>query len=146
MNAAEFNRAFEAVRRWADRRREVVALGLAGSWARGQAGADSDIDFVILTGHPSLFRNSADWLFEIASQESDLIPSHWNDEDWGDIWCRRVRFSPSTEVEFNFATPGWASTNPIAEGSRRVVSGGFLIVVDKQGILSAFVDTLSRSR
>lgn len=31
----------------------VVAIGLAGSWARGAGGPDSDVDLVVLTGEPT---------------------------------------------------------------------------------------------
>jgi len=146
MNIHEFSRVFESVKRWAERSGTVVALGLAGSWARGNARADSDIDFVILTEDPSLFRENAEWLDEIAWQETGLVLLRWNDEDWGNIWCRRAYFEPSAEIEFNFGTPAWASIKPPAEGARRIVIDGFKIAVDKQGILSAFIGTLSRSR
>ena len=144
MNSQEFNRVLESVRRWVERRNEIVALGLAGSWARGAARVDSDIDLVFLTEDPDSFRRSTEWLDEIAWEESGFIPSYWNDEDWGNIWCRRVYFAPSTEVEFNFGSSAWACVDPVAEDTRRIVTDGFQIIVDKQGILSALVETLSR--
>ena len=43
---------------WAERRSDIVGVALVGSWARGAASLDSDIDLILLTPNPDAFRVS----------------------------------------------------------------------------------------
>ncbi|MGH2704321.1 MAG: nucleotidyltransferase domain-containing protein [Actinomycetota bacterium] len=43
-------------------RPDVCGVAIVGSWARGEARADSDLDLVILTEDPSRYTHADDWL------------------------------------------------------------------------------------
>lgn len=47
---------------WSQRDARVVAAGVCGSHARGQARSDSDIDFCILTADPASFLEGGSWI------------------------------------------------------------------------------------
>lgn len=124
------------VTQWSERKPDVLALGLAGSWARGDQRMDSDIDFILLVGDPISFKDDGQWLSEIDWMSIGLTIGDWKDEIWGAVWCRRVTATPFVEIEFNFAAVSWASISPIDEGTRRVVSDALRILTDKRGHLT----------
>jgi hypothetical protein len=43
------------------------------------------------------------------------------------------------EVEFGFAAPSWAATEPVDAGTAQVVGDGFRVLYDPVGILRALV-------
>jgi uncharacterized protein len=49
---------------------------------------------------------------------------------------RRVRLQSGLEVEFGIAPLSWAATDPLDAGTRKVVQGGFRILVDPDGRLT----------
>jgi uncharacterized protein len=122
---------------WAKEQPTVQAVALVGSYARGTARADSDIDIVVLTNAPEFFRADASWLDAIGWNDVGACPVKWQDEDYGVLWSRRlwleqVRF----EVEIGFARPSWAEVNPLDPGTRRVVADGCRILYDPDGLLA----------
>ena len=66
-------------------------------------------------------------------------------EDWGMLRSIRVVYRDGLEVEFGFALPGWASTDCVAEGTRRVVSDGIRIIVDRHAQLAALARAVAQS-
>ena len=58
---------------------------------------------------------------------------------YGVAWSEHIHLQPDVEVELTFAKCSWASTDPIDEGTRRVVGDGFLIVFDKDGSLHRLI-------
>lgn len=50
------------------------------------------------------------------------------------------------EVELTLAPLSWADTNPIDDGSRRVVADGLVAVIDKDGLLRAIGDAVHADR
>ena len=46
---AECDSVVRSVAEWAGEQPSIVAIGLAGSWARGNPHADSDVDIIVLT-------------------------------------------------------------------------------------------------
>jgi nucleotidyltransferase-like protein len=122
------------VTRWAEARGGVQALGLVGSWARGQARADSDIDLIVLAAKPERYRESA-WLDELDWSRVGAKPATWTDETYGAVWSRRVLLDDGTEVEFSFGSPSWAAVDPFDAGTRRVLSGGCRVLHDPEGLL-----------
>jgi predicted nucleotidyltransferase len=125
----------KAVLAWALGQDAVRGLALVGSYARGTARADSDIDLMLLVRDPSAFRADSTWLGSIA-WDAIALPARWQDEEYGAAWSRRVWLNPAGEVEFTFAMPSWAATAPIDPGTRRVISDGCKILHDPDGALS----------
>src|SRR5688572_23799533 len=50
-----------------DRRPDVRAVALVGSWARGTAGPSSDVDLVVLAGDASPYVTGDAWIAELGA-------------------------------------------------------------------------------
>lgn len=125
-----------AFARWAVTQERVLAVGLAGSYARGNARPDSDVDLVVLVTDPASFRRETAWVREVV-WGADV--ASWADEDYGPLWSRRIVLSSGLEVEVGFSGPSWAHTEPVDAGTYRVVRDGFRIILDPLGILTRLV-------
>jgi predicted nucleotidyltransferase len=118
----------------------VVAIGLVGSYARGTARPDSDVDVVLLTEYASEVLARTDW-FGVFDPGALLVRSG----DFGAIQERRLRLPDSTVVEVGVGHPDWADTAPVDDGTRRVVSDGLVVLHDPQGLLTELMHAVARS-
>lgn len=118
--------------RWAKERPDVLSVALVGSWARGTARAGSDIDLILLAADPNVFRESDDWLAEIAWDRGNARIKTWFDADYGVAWSRHIRLDPGSEIELTFCAPSWAAASPPDPGTIHVLSGGCCILLDKE--------------
>jgi predicted nucleotidyltransferase len=114
---------------WSRQRPDVVALALVGSWARGDARMDSDVDLIVLTVDPDADVDATDRIPGLV--EGALILSR----DWGSITERRVLLPSGLEVELGIGPSSWASTDPVDPGTARVVREGFRVLYDPMGLL-----------
>ncbi len=127
---------------WAETRSEILALALVGSYARGEAKPDSDIDLMVITSNTEFFRQNYDWIHEISWESINYKILTFNDAQYGVVWSRHIYLSSSNnefnniKVEISFGLPTWASINPIDSGTLDVVNRGFKIIYDPQGILT----------
>ena len=115
---------------WAASRDDIAAVALVGSYARGTASVDSDIDLVILTAHPEGYIQDTTWvgLFgEVARQQV---------EDWGKVTSLRVWYADGREVEFGITTPDWIA-EPLDEGTAQAIAGGIKLLFERDGMLSS---------
>jgi uncharacterized protein len=129
--AGEYLEVKRSVVLWARRRADIVGVALVGSWARSQAQMDSDIDFVLLTPSKDHYVVKDEWAAEAVSQSADIIRT----EEWGPLTERRVRLPSGLDVEFGFAPPSWAATDPVDPGTARVVRHGCIPLLDPAGLL-----------
>lgn len=127
------------VARWAANRGDISAVALVGSWARGTARDDSDIDLMLLTPDPLLFRQDNRWLNEIDWHSIGSAIAAWRDADYGIVWSRHVQLADNTEIEFGFGPLTWASVDPIDPGTFQVINDGCRILFDPQGLLEELV-------
>ena len=134
------------VTRWAAKRKAIVAVALVGSWARGIARADSDIDLVLLTPDTLGFRHDARWLEEIDWASIGSPIATWRDADYGLLWSRHLHLADGTEIELGFAPPAWASVDPIDAGTFQVIAAGCRILYDPQGLLRGLVAQVEGGR
>jgi predicted nucleotidyltransferase len=116
------------VKQWASAQPDITAVLLVGSYARGTAHADSDVDLVILTTNPQRYLDSVSFAEHFGSV------SKGQTEDWGRVTSQRVWFHDGLEAEFGFALPDWAA-RPLDAGTRDVVSNGVKIIFDRDGSL-----------
>ncbi len=123
---------------WAAARHDVVALALVGSWARGAADADSDVDLIVLTEDPAAYATRERWIGELAPG-AHLVRTG----DWGPIVERRLLLPSGLEVEVGIGRPSWAGSSPVDPGTRRVVRDGLHALHDPQGLLAALVPASS---
>ncbi len=113
---------------WAASRGDIRAVALVGSYARGNARADSDIDLVLLTTAREAYLAHYAWLDTFGAV------AHVEREDWGKVVALRVWYRDGPEVEFGLATPDWAAP-PLDAGTARVVDDGIIRLYDPDELL-----------
>jgi uncharacterized protein len=127
----EVNAFMSALEQWAAKRDDIVAIAVVGSWARGAARADSDLDILLLTDDQTAYLNREDWIAALAP-EAELLRTG----DWGAIAERRFVLRSGLEIEFGVGRPSWADTAPMDPGTRAVVRNGLRPVFDPRGLLA----------
>jgi predicted nucleotidyltransferase len=123
----EIDGFLEKVRRWADPQRDIKAILLVGSYARGQAHDESDIDLVLLTDEPDKYLQ--DPYFTGAFGSINRIEK----EFWGRVTSLRIWYEEGFEVELGITTPDWIFEDPLDAGTLRTITGGAEVVIDKTG-------------
>src|SRR5215212_4977186 len=106
---------------WASAQADVQAMALVGSYARGAAKDDSDIDLVILTDRTQTYLENVKW-----AERFGGIENHQT-EDYGKLISLRVWYHGGVEVEYGVTTPDWAAI-PLDAGTRQVILGGMLVL------------------
>lgn len=114
---------------WAEKRPDVIAAAIVGSYARGTARTDSDVDVILVVDEPATYLENNEWL------ENFGHVREIEHEDWGLLQSRRTRYADGTEVEFGITDRRWVSTEPIDPGTAKVVAGGLRILYDPHGML-----------
>jgi uncharacterized protein len=139
LNKERVNLILEEVTQWASNRTDIAAAALVGSWARGSARIDSDIDLMFLAANPEWFRQDEEWVNEIQWAVVDAEIDYWKDKDYSAIWSRHVYLDNETEIEFGFGFLYWASVNPVDAGTFCVVSNGCRILYDPDNLLDKLI-------
>ncbi len=137
----EYDRVVGAAGEWARARADVVGLAVIGSWARGAARVDSDIDILVLTTDPTTYVEGESWISGALGEEAPVIATR----RWGPLVERRVLLASGTEIEWGFATPHWASTSPLDPGTANVIRDGCIAVHDPDRIFEHLVSQVGRS-
>ena len=147
----------ETVVNWAEIRSEIFGLALVGSYARGEARADSDIDLMAIASNPEFFRQNRDWVYQINWESVNCEILTFNDAQYGAVWSRHIYLNKYTakdstyvshnltsklKIEISFGLPTWAAINPIDSGTFAVVSRGCKIIYDSQGILTRLISKI----
>ena len=135
----DVQRFLDELAAWAAQRGDVVGVALVGSYARGTAGPDSDVDVVILAEDPERLLSDATWVGRFGEAGE---PER---EDYGVVQSLRVTYGDGLEVEFGITSPKWADTETLDRGTREVVEGGCRVVFDRDGALAALVRQVSDS-
>jgi hypothetical protein len=99
---------------------------LVGSYARGSARRDSDIDLVILTENPRAYLRDTGWVRQFGEAVQQQV------EDWGRLKSLRVWYQDGPEVEFGLSAPDWMA-EPMDEGTAQVIAGGMQVIYRKEG-------------
>ena len=120
----------------------ILAVGLCGSWARGNPGPQSDIDLSIITTDKESFKNTP-WLDKIDFRIINDKVIRFEDRKYGRVWSRHVFLKSGAEIEFSFADRSWSDVEPIDAGTKEVVTNGYKILYDPNQILAELVDQLN---
>lgn len=123
------DRFLEQVVRWAEARPDIEAIALVGSQARARPQPDSDIDLLLLTDDAPAYVEDPAWIHAFGEVD------RYQEEDWGEVISVRVWYRHGPEAEFAIAGASWARL-PMDPGTRRVVAGGFRVLMDRTGRLS----------
>src|SRR6266851_587119 len=121
----------DRVLRWASARYDVRGLALVGSWARGTADMESDVDLVLLTCRVERYTERDDWIGDLGCESLAGTTA------WGALTERRLRMPSGLEVELGVACPYWAAVYPVDSGTRSVVEEGMRVLHDPDGLLRA---------
>jgi predicted nucleotidyltransferase len=114
---------------WASDQSDVQAIVLVGSYARGAARDDSDIDLVILTDRPEKYLDDIEW-----TERFSTVGKHQT-EDYGKLTSVRIWYQNGVEVEYGLTTPDWAAI-PLDAGTREVIAGGMIVLFERGILLS----------
>ena len=112
-------------------------MALVGSWARGTATPDSDVDLVLLTERPEALLLDDGWHRDFGP-DAALVRA----ADFGAVQERRLRLASGLEVELCVGHASWAQTDPVDPGTRRVVADGIRVLWDPYGRLAALVEAV----
>ena len=115
---------------WATARADIEGIALLGSYARGTATENSDVDLMILTSERVRYLENQDWLSLFGEIERS------RNETWGAVKTIRATYKTGPEIKYNFAAPSWAAI-PVDAGTWRVVNDGMKILFDPKGMLGA---------
>ena len=88
----------DAFVRWASTREDMQAIALVGSYARGAARTDSDIDVVLLTDEPQIYLEDVKWTDRFGAVQKHQI------EEYGKLISIRVWYQDGVEVEYGITT------------------------------------------
>ena len=126
----------QKLQEWVAKNDDVLAVGYVGSWARGTARPDSDLDLIIVTITPDKYLETSDWtaFFGVVCEVKS--------EDWGLVQSRRAFYEDDSEIEFGITTKDWTKTNPVDEDTKKVVQDGMAIVYDPQNLLKKILDAV----
>jgi len=125
------------VRPWAADRPDVVAVALAGSWARGDARPDSDVNLVLVVRDAAGYLAFPGWLAAFGK------PGDTAREAYGAVTSLRVWYADGPEVEFLLTTPAWCETDPVDPGAAAVVRGGLVAIYDPDGVLARAIEVIA---
>lgn len=114
-----------SIKQWANQNDDIKALILVGSYARGEAREDSDVDLVIITSNSDAYINN-NFIDNFGKVKE------FKKENWGRVTSIRVWYANNgLEVEFGITTPIWVD-KPLDDGTFRVLSDGYKVIVDKE--------------
>jgi predicted nucleotidyltransferase len=133
VRTAEVEDLLARAAQWAARHSDIRALVLVGSWARGVPRPDSDVDLIVLTDDVERYLDGDDLLQGLGAVQ---VVREYN---WGAIEERRLLLPSGLEVEVGIGRPSWASSGPIDEGTRQVVTAGARALHDPDGIVAALM-------
>ena len=106
----------------------VRAVALVGSWARGAAGEDSDVDFVVLSEELPDGPQSG-WFDGLPIASAITTRGRGALTEW------RWKTSEGFEIDTCVGSTSWAATQPIDPGTRRVLTGGLQRIYDTERLL-----------
>lgn len=115
-------------REWAEGRPDIAAVGLAGSWAHGDARMDSDLDVMLVSEEPEFYVETDAWARELGGVR--IVETR----RWGPMMERRFVMPSGFEVEVGVGLPSWL--DPADEGVRRTIEDGVSIIYDPKGLLA----------
>lgn len=118
---------------WSQRDDRVIAAGVCGSYARGEARPDSDTDFCIVSVDPNCFLENRSWVTEFGSDARVAGAV----EGYNLVQSIRV-FYGALEVEFGVADRTWMEL-PIDRETASVMRNGLRILYDPEGRLEKAV-------
>ncbi len=142
MDQEKLDQILNLVVEFAHSRDDVLAVGLCGSWARGDAGLESDIDLSIIVEDKMKFKSTG-WVEEFPFFKIQDSLKSFRDEIYRVTWSRHAILGSGIEIEFGFAHTSWTDIDNLDEGTKKVVSDGYKIIYDPKQILVKLVENVN---
>lgn len=120
---------------WALKQPDILGVAIVGSFARGQARNDSDLDLIVITAEPKGYLLRTDWVDNFGKV------NEIRQEDFGLVQVVRVFYEGGLEVEFGITTAQWL-TVPMDAGTERVLKDGYKVCIDKQSLFASAAKTM----
>ena len=120
--------------RWAVSQNDLLAVALVGSYARGTATPDSDVDIMLLSSHPDLYLKDSSWAANFGVIEKRQT------EQYGLVTSLRIWYAGGLEVEYGISDERWAAL-PLDAGTRQVIFDGMRILFEQGNVLSRHLTT-----
>ena len=115
--------------RWSNKRKDIRALGLTGSYARQDATENSDVDLVIIVDKPADYLTDISWTRVFGRVIAKRFEGH------AYIQTLRVWYENGLEVEYAFTSPEWVRT-AASIGMKRLVEKDLRVLFEKEPILN----------
>jgi hypothetical protein len=128
----DLNAFLQRLVEWGKTQADLLAIALAGSYARGTAGPDSDVDLILLTVDPKAYLANQNWIYKFGE------PTKVVKEDWGKVTSLRVFYARGLEVEYGISSSRWGS-DPSDEGDARVIRDGCIVLYERERHLSSIL-------
>jgi predicted nucleotidyltransferase len=135
----EYRRIKHSVFTWSRGQPDIVGIAVVGPWARKAAGMDSHIDLLVLTTDKEHYVTTHSWIGHALSTPGEILRT----TAWGPVAERQVRLPSGLIVEFAFAEPSWASTDPVAPGAARLVHEGCIPLADPKNIFERLIEVVT---
>lgn len=126
----------QAIAEWARNDDRISAVALCGSYARGTATADSDIDICLICPEPQQLIDDLSWVARFGTGRVGPI------ENYGPTQSVRVHYEHGLEVEFGIDGLEWAAL-PLDPATAQVFKDGIRILFDPEGQLDRAIRSLT---
>ena len=124
---------------WAQGKPDILAVALVGSYARGEARTDSDLDLVIISSCAEQYTADLSWTATFGEV------NHQELEDYTRLTSARVWYADGLEVEYDITDEGWADL-PLDEGTRQVISDGMVVLFEQGDLLSRHLGNVGQGK
>ena len=122
---------FQNLKSFAEREPVIRAIVLIGSFARGTAGPQSDVDLVVIASKPEKLLNDRDWVEQFGEACSCVL------EDYSLVQSLRVFYKNGMEVEFGITSLDWIAETEL-KSTGKILSGGYRVIYDPGNLIDAF--------
>ncbi|WP_164506819.1 aminoglycoside 6-adenylyltransferase [Lapidilactobacillus bayanensis] len=109
---------------WGQHDEDIDSLIVVGSYARGTQKPESDLDLVLITNNKAKFFQQNDFVNQFGKATKVQT------EFYGVVTSIRATYEDASEIEFSIADATWIE-KPLNPGTKRVLQGGFKVLVDK---------------
>lgn len=129
MKKEQVDQFLKDLARWARLQNDLLAAALLGSYARGAATPDSDVDILLISSQPEQYWKDSSWTAKFGVVEERQI------EQYGLVTSLRIWYAGGMEVEYGIADERWAAL-PLDAGTRQVISDGIRVLFERGNLLS----------
>lgn len=121
----------EEVKKFFQKKKDIRACILIGSYAKGEQRLDSDVDFIVLAQDREKWLSNTNWTKSLGTVLSTNI------EQYEEVKAVRTYYSDNVELEFGFVEESWLE-KPLKDATKEAVDGGFKILHDPEQLFLDF--------